>query len=302
MGSLIYVRGQARNKKFTRDKKLETAKRCGINLVELEWLEPISTTISVEGFQSVECAITRRPNSRRMQQVVDWRKNEFGDDVPYGQLTFIPDELEIGRAWMPDSPYNRRMLAIDKLGPVHQWQILDKGFNAEIDKLAKLIEESEEFQRALKDLEERRLQVEIELEESARTGGPESRGRMLQEQKALERRIEELEAAKRVKELKAKIAALEAGEKEPMTSEEIDTRARREYTDAEIKKLRREIANEVYEENAQFVEELKAQYSKWYLSPPYRDKLKPIIEDRLQKRLEGSNVGDDSGLHNEDQG
>lgn len=299
MGSLIYVAGQQKNKKYTRERKLADAKRMGVELIELEWLEPLNTTISVEGFQSVTCNRQRRlGGDRRLASQLTWHKNGYNEDAPNGTLVFYPDDMEYGRAYLPDSPYNRRKLAVGLLGPIQQWRIVDEATLNRIQRLADAIEASTEYQEELQRLRDARIANEIRKEEAARSGDPLASSRVMQENAVLKKRLETLKANEENERLRVMVAKLERGENPDTALQDTGEIARitaeldkkESYEDA-----RKRITMLLHKEHEVFMGQLSEMYKRPTMSKEYREKILPLIEQRLaEEGYSDDGSGDDT--------
>ena len=189
------------------DRKRELAENSGIKLYRLRYKEYIETrhSLNFQGFQNVKI-ITNSVGKKRFTQIVEMKHPVTQKPWANAALRFVGDDLGVGYAWIPDLPLNRVKLAAALDNSF--WVIEDKEYLEKIKKLAAEIKESSEYKDAMDKIERMQDQIRMKNDADAKNGGNLEISALEAENHLLEKKIYELEAAKRHKELKEKLERL----------------------------------------------------------------------------------------------
>jgi len=246
---------------------------------------------SVSGFQAVDLALVPRAGGG-FRQVTTWRMNSLtGLPRDEGTCTFVPDEMGVGHAYLPDSPHNRVKLAYAVIGKNALWRIPDDDIRAEIDNLAAEIVESPEYKEAMAILERKRTETQVRREEMAASGDVIEKKPIELENIVLERKIKELEASRKNRELKERLKKI-TGETEGETSAPAPEVRKTTGRLVSAPEARAVAKAQVYEENADLIQKIKNAYSAekgstkgWAMSAGYIQQIRPLVEERLKEIL-----------------
>lgn len=277
MSSLVIIRGQSA--KLTPEQKVASAATAGIKFIRLrhnEWCEPNSNSRTTNGFQPVSVSVVVRGN--KPERIVTWKKNERNEDCADHQLAFIGDDFGVGYAMLPDSPFNRRKLAMAELGENALWTIDDECIAAEIKQLSEQLRNDPAVVEANRQIEEARTQERIRRANAAKPGDKLEESSQQTTIEVLRNRIRELEGTRELEELRAKLKTLE----EKSSYEKADKDAK----DQKVDELREQIKAEVLAEKAELVARLREEKPNgWHLTGIYRTEIGAEIERRLLERL-----------------
>ena len=305
-------------KPIASDRKRDLARQCGVSFIKLRWKEMIDTVVGVSGFQHVRLSLVPQKGGR-MAPHAAWSRNDITHEaLAEGQMEFVPDEFGTGWAYLPDSPYNRVMLAKVDIGKNALWEIEDVTVHQEIEKLAEEIQGSSDHLAEVQDIERKQMETAVRVQESGVKIGADQRSRMSIQNDVLKAKIKELEEESerralinRLAELKRKLGLAEVDTDNEVlpfgettggaAGEEVAscTETPFDKPDGVDKELRDQARRLVYAENASLITEIKEAQSKktgravgWGFTPMYRDLIIPLIEAKMEKlRNEHTTVG-----------
>lgn len=319
--TMVVYRGS--RKPVLPERKRDLARRCGINFIRLMYKENLTSTIGVSGFQHVKLRTQPRKGGGT-EPVAQWHVNMFSNKaMAEGAMDFIPDEMGTGWAYLPDSPFNRIRLAYAEIAQNALWTIDDNQIRDEILILANEIKKSIDYQKEMEELKSKQTETLMRVQEKNIKLGVEHKTRLEIEVQVMEKKLEEMELIGRREELKRKIVEFQSNHPEvidkkliPETNKQIQPTIQStpepevqedEVTDNEIIDqntldiIREKAKLEIHEENKELIESIKEEYLKttgknrgWAFSPKYREKILPLIEQRineLKEKNEHSTIG-----------
>ena len=279
------------------DRKRDLARQAGVTCIHLIWTGGkapdeafLAAMTSVSGFQAVDLALVPRAGGG-YRQVTTWRMNSLtGLPKDEGTCTFVPDEMGVGHAYLPDSPHNRVKLAYAVIGKNALWRIPDDDIRAEIDNLAAEIVESPEYKEAIAIQERKRTETQVRREEMAASGEVIEKKPIELENIVLERKIKELEASRKNRELKDRLKKITGEAEAAEPAQETRKSMGRPVSAPEARAVAKA---QIYEENADLIQKIKNAYSAekgstkgWAMSAGYIQQIRPLVEERLKEILD----------------
>lgn len=280
-------------------KKRDLALRCGVRCIKLRFKGQLTSTIGVSGFQPVKIMTQPRPGGG-IDSVAVWAINEWTKEpVAERTMEFVPDEMDTGYAYLPDGPFNRVRLAYAEIAKNALWEIEDESVRKEILDLADEIKKSPEYRAECEEADRLATDVKVRVQERGIIAGEAQKSKIELTNKVLSEKIKELEQQElREKNLK-RLAELQArvGKIEPTTE---TTTVLLKQTEAPVtpkkinaKEIRNRAKAEIYSENAELLDSVKAAHlaatgknKGWGWSTEYRDKIEPLIENRIKEITE----------------
>ena len=309
-----------RGRKFVAsDRKRELARQIGVDCILLRWVgssgnELIGTEQAVCGFQHVKLSVIQGEGGISRPRAT-WDINEETKDArAEGSLDFVPNEMNIGYAWVPDSAFNRVRLAVAEIHQNALWVIEDEQTRQEIQEIAKEIVKDPEYIEALRQLELKKTRAQIGRQHLVATGQIDERNPIELENLVLERKLKEVEAKKIHRDLKARLrkAMLELGGSEdedapqtadaPKPTQHVAQKPASPVAKkagpkrAKLKKgdsmLRAEAREAVYRENPEVIAEAKrlcqeqqGKATGWAMTSFYREQVLPLINARYEELM-----------------
>lgn len=162
--SMIRVRG---NTKMTFAQRKDIAERYGAKFIKLQHIDGFGDTArSILGFQGVTVSMAKKGNGRVEVGLVYSRNAESGKDVAEGSLQFTPNEMQELIAYLPDTKFNRRALAMAFYGGNPLYTIPDPQIMAEIEMMVEgfkkdqTLKQKEDEVAAMRDSEAKRHEEE----------------------------------------------------------------------------------------------------------------------------------------------
>lgn len=213
MSSLVVIRGR-RRERFTNERKREIAESAGISFIKLVYNNHIGTSVGVMGFQNVNVATRRKQGGGKISEV-QWSIDLEGNNVSKGQLDFVPDEMDRGYAYLPDSEFNRERLAYALMSKNCQFSVADGKQKIEIDQLIKDIQDSDEYREEIQEADRRKTETRVLAEQESKAGDK-SLGIDVELASTLEvwkKKVEEAKTKEEVEKLKAEFNDLADGKK-----------------------------------------------------------------------------------------
>lgn len=294
--SLVLV---PRQRRANDESKLELAESFGIPLIQLKLTKFGDSEVGVQGFQSVSIERTRASNGRA-SVIATYYKDKAGNDGPNGSLAFLPNQFGEMFAWVPDSPFNRMVLASCVLGadvngfPV-QWEIVNDKIRGEIEALAETMKQGVAFKKGEEAVRKARKDNERQISSKHLSSMPESQRTM---QTMLETLISAVGAmstiqatALKEKLVEAQSLAVDVLGKKP-TKEQAEKPSDRE--ERETAEVRNTIRDEVYEDLEDVIANLKERYgNRWAQTTEYKQQILSEIEKRYAERTGAVNADDD---------
>ena len=289
--TMVIYRGGAGRKPMFPDRKRDLARRCGINFIRLMWKENLTTTIGVSGFQHVKLSLLPKKGGGK-EPVAQWHKNEHTlEPMAEGAMDFVPDEMETGFAYLPDSPFNRVRLAYAEIAKNAQWVIDDDKIKEEIFELVTEIKQSIEYKQEVTDQDRERMDVEMRVKENNVKSGIEHKSRIELEVGVLAEKVKELELNEKRDALKKRLAVLQGNiskdkpvDKKPVVNKKpvgVDS------------SIRKQAKADVYNKYPELIEEIKTAHKEktgnargWGWAPEYKDKVEPLVNKRVEEILE----------------
>lgn len=304
--TMVIVRGQ--RKPMDPARKRDLAARCGIKFIRLRWKSNLSTTVGTSGFQPVYL-MTQPKAGGGEEPVARWHKNEFTlEPMAERQMDFIPDEMATGWAYLPDSPFNRVLLAHAELKGNALWDIHDEDIARQIRELANEIQTSVEYLQAVEEADRAATEVSVRVRERGAVTGLGEKTRIEIENEVLKAKIRDEEQLSVQAELKKKLADLQASRGMAVTASATSDTGKLvsvtpvfdagEAEKARQKMLRDQAIGEIHGQNAELIEQIKKAHLEksgkivgWPFSQEYRDKIKPLVDARVKELNEHSTTG-----------
>lgn len=300
--TMIIMRGA--RKAIDPEKKRDMARRCGIECIKLRWKGRLTSTIGTSGFQPVY--IMNQPAvSGGVDSVARWAVNEFTNKpLAERSMDFIPDELDVGFAYLPDGPYNRVHLAYAEIAGNAPWEIDDPEVKKNILDLADEIKKSTEFRMEMEELDSKKTEVKIRVQEMGISIGEAVKSRIELQNTVLEEKIRELEQAelreknlKRIAELQARVGGGVTSASTEQVKVDAQPVPKKATSVSDAKVLRDRAKAEVYSENHELLDSVKASHMKatgstkgWAFGPEWRSKIEPLIEKRIKEITESEHA------------
>lgn len=310
--TMVIYRGS--RKPIAPERKRELAKRCGISFIPLIFKGNLTSSVGVSGFQHVKLRSQPRKGGG-VEPVAQWHLNIFTNQpMAEGSLDFIPDEMGTGRAYLPDSPFNRVRLAYAEIANNALWIIDDKEIYKEICTLAEEIRNSVEYKKAVEKVESLRTEVEMRVQEQNVKIGVEHKTKMEIEIAVLEKRVKEMEGQQKRDELKRRLKdlAIKAELQQPSITNKaveavlvddteennnVNEEAGIDIEDIDISPdentmflYKKRAKTEVHEKYPELIEDIKKKYLErtgknrgWGFSPEYLTLIEPKIQERLKE-------------------
>ena len=270
--SLVIVRGAKfeRTRDFNEQVR-EIAIESGIRFIKLHYTNPkyAPHPRPVKGWQAIEIILKRGGDGQKTYDVVPTKDSQGKDTESTRNLSFEPkkptDRLE---AELPDTPYNRRKLAICYYYGA-QWQIVDPAIDAEIKAMADVLEAEYEEKRKKGPTKDDVI-VTLDAEKK----------KLEEEVAALRDELNE----KKKRDTVVKTAKKKAGRPSGATSKSDE--------------LENEIKQQVWAEKKDLIGEIQKKHKQWWLSIEYRQQVYPEIQRRLAERLKNVNNNAGAGVDN----
>lgn len=269
MSSLVYIKGN--RKANTDEQKRELAGIAGVKFVKLRALQRVfgNSGFGIQGFQNVTINSGEEGGRVRVRAIYSKRYNRNGEhvDCSRGKLRFVGDTFNVGYAYVPDTPYNRRKLASCYYDA--PYEIADEKVNTEVELVAK-----ELFAEA----QQKQEQEEVERD---------YRAELEDKQSEVEKLREELERAKKREKYKP----------DPVTSniKESDRESTPEQQEEDRKiygRTKQKAKYSVYNENKNLVEEMKKEQMKnngttrgWTMTKSYKKNIEPKVKSKTVEIL-----------------
>lgn len=254
--SMVVIEGAKRVTNTTVNQFSEAA---GIKFIKLNHLNGFGgSSITVNGFQHVSIKVGEVQGRKTF--VARWSKDEDHKDCNGNRsLSFDPDPITQQLiALLPDSEFNRVKLARCYYHGA-EWTIMDKDVDADI--------------KARADEYEKTLTKPVSKDEIISS--------LAEENESKEQENERL---------KREIALLKANTVQavPIGNKEWDDYGLTKTKYLEIKEAARA---EIFEENKNLIAGIKEAYPKgWYGCDDYRNKISPLIKQRLKEKLDALNI------------
>lgn len=256
--TLLVVEGQ---RKVTDQEAMEYARIAGLRFIRLQHIKGAAAVeFGQRGFQTANIRVETDANGGRHYKY-ELSKDRFtGEDcLGQRQLLFQPDKhTGMLHADLVDTPYNRQKLVKCYFNHA-QWIIVDPVVDKDIRAQAEAFQKSQP-KKPSKD------KVITDLSEELKA---------------------EREKSRKLEEQLKKRGELDDAIEEATTASEDDMLGALGLTEAEAKKLREEAKQDVYEEMADQIEEIRSNKGRaWASSKEYRETILPVIEARYQSKLE----------------
>lgn len=282
------------------EKKRSLANVCGVNFIKLRWKKLLNTNIGISGFQHVKLVIAQNAQNINVP-TAEWHLNPHTHQpMAEGAADFVPDEMGVGWAYLPDSPFNRVRLAYAELHKNALWDIADEKIKAEIADLAAEIGSSVEHAREMADLEDRKARTQMRVEQSNVKMGIETKSPIEIENAVLERKVAEMEAKKKQKELKEKIANIqrEIGMESTVQKQESKGGINEDKPVAtalpkDKKVIRKQAKSDVYANIPDLIQSIKEERKEktgrtqgWAFTERYKKEVQPMVDARMKEIID----------------
>jgi hypothetical protein len=279
MSSLVRVHPLRQKRTDAQKRDIAKLATPPVKFIKLLFKKDLSTndSVGVTGFQSVTI-ITQQNNRTSKTLIPVWSTDQSGNAVSNGVMTFIGDEMGIGVAYLPDSPYNRRKLAVALLNNNAVWDIADPEIEQELWQRANEIKTEPYYLSKLKEVSERREQQKM-LNKSLTTGTSDE---MVDAELAvLSKKLKDLKTQEEIERIRAEIAEYE--KKQGIYIEKPKEKVERSEDD---QKIYDEAKKEVYEEKKKTIGIMKHNNPHtWSSTKEYRKHIKPeIIKKIIEKK------------------
>lgn len=276
-------------------KKRDMALRCGVKSIKLRYKYNLTSTVGTSGFQPV-FIMTQPRHGGGIDSVARWNVNEWTKEpLCERAMDFVPDEMEVGWAYLPDGPTNRVKLAYAEINNNALWEIDDKEVFKEIRELANEIQESVEFRLEREEEEQATTEVNVRVREEGIATGAELKSRTEIVNETLRDKIKELEQKDLQRDLLKRLAVLQGKESNGVKPDQVvandkDKPAHECSVDVGKIELKKRAKAEVYSENAELIDSIKADHIEatgktkgWAFTSSYRRQVEPLVAKRIEE-------------------
>ena len=289
MSSMVRISGRkikGENQEDYENKVRGLAETFGVKFIKLIWNDPIDTTVAANNFQGV--VVGAASIGRNKKPFAEWSVDSQGMPIRSSHLVFHPNELNVGVAYLPDSPFNRRLLG-SAYNHNALWHIDNEKIDAEIRVIAEEIENSEEYKNALERTARIRAENQRLNDEQAKKYKPKSESDM---QDALAKIADALSSlttlqVNQMRENPAVNTAINVVEKAVEEKKTKDSGA--SEAKSGLKLVKNKIKDEVHNEMAETIVALKKKYPRgWHNSKEYIEVVQAEINRRFDERIKNA--------------